>query len=261
MGLLAKFVAPFVAVWRQVMTPPAMPSTDSELEATERAIDDDVLETCGKLAVAELVKLWQLDIYDPRHNDHSAAAVRNRAIILDIIREGGGWDWIDEYRGDGAKDNPQWCGFTAAMGWRSWIAVEVRRTWWASCYRLDAWASYRDLKVGNRTYANPKPKSGPLRLCAKLDATSTRLPFEPRPGDILVVGNGDPSYGDHICVVRGWDPARRMFLTVEGNGQGVGPDGKRQHGLVFAERPLGKMEGHAYIAMRLIRPAVTDLLP
>jgi hypothetical protein len=267
MGLLTRiFVAPILEAWRKVMTPPAVPSTDAEMRDAERDIDsavgDDELEACGKLAVAELTELWKLDIHDPRHTEHGANADRCRRQILDIIRDGGAWSWVTEYLGDGAPNNPQWCGFTAGWGWRKWISAYDRQTWWASCFRLVHWATYRDMVIGTKTYRNlKKPTSGPTRLYAKLDAKSTTLPFPPRVGDILIVGNGDPAHGDHICTVRGFDAERRMFLTVEGNGQGVGPDGKKQHGLVFAERPLGARAGHAYIAMHLIRPAANDLLP
>ena len=226
------------------------------MPATPTGIEDDELETCGKLAVAELTRLWKLDIYDPRHTDDSANADRCRALILDIIRDGGGWTWIDEYTGDGSLGNEQWCGFTAGKGWAKWIPAEVRRDWWASCFRLDHWASYRDMVIGKKTYKNVKKPAVGGRLYAKFDAKSTTLPFEPRAGDILIVGHGELK---HICVVRGYDAKRRVFLTIEGNGSGAGPDGKKQHGMVIAERPLGSRSKNDYYAMRLIRPAASDL--
>lgn len=243
-----------------LFTPPAAVDTTPEVVAVEREIDEDVVEACGKLAIARLTGLWKQDIYDPRHTDQTPDGERCRAAILDIITNGGGWRWVKEYTGDGSPNNEQWCGFTQAWAWAPWIAEDVRKTWWASTYRLDAWARYAPLDMGGKITPNPKPASGPYRLYAKLDEHSTSLPFTPQAGDILLVGDGKPAYGDHVCGVRGYDEKRRMFLTIEGNGMGAGPDGKRQHGLVIAERPLGQREGHAYIARRLIRPAPHDIV-
>jgi len=115
--------------------------------------------------------------------------------------------------------------------------------------------------MSGKTTPNPKPARGPFRLYVKLDEHSTKLPFQPQAGDILLVGDGKPDYGDHVCGVLGYDEKRRMFSTLEGNGGGLGPDGKKQHGLVKAERPLGATSGHSYHARRLIRLSPSDLIP
>jgi hypothetical protein len=247
----------FRNLWRSLWTPPPIASTDALMGEAEREIDADVVETCGKLAMRTLLDLWSLDVIDPRHTDRSENADRCRAIILDIIQNGGGWRWVTEYTGDGSQGNEQWCGFTQAKAWAPWVSEATRRTWWASTYRLDAWASYRDLEISGKVYKNPKPASGPLRLYARLDEHSTSLPFTPQVGDILIVGDGKPAYGDHICGVLGYDPKRRVFSTVEGNGVGVGPKGNRRQGIVKAERPLGGSKG--YIARRLIRVGPQDI--
>jgi hypothetical protein len=211
--------------------------------------DDDKLAEAGRRAIAEAARYWALDVIDPARNDHSPRAVHSRAAINEIVHAGG-WTWID-YRGDG---DVEWCGLFAAACWRAagldpkWCA-----SYWASTYRLDLWARYRDFPC---RVANPRPATGPWRMLAELDADSTTLPWAPRTGDILAIGDGSPRSGDHICLVESFDADRRVFHTIEGNGIGLGPDGKRRQGVVRATRHLG---GSGYCARRLIRPAPSDL--
>lgn len=211
---------------------------------------DADLEAAGHAAVAEGMRLWNLDVFDPRASDMTERAVASRNAIDDVLAAGG-WTWQVPYRGDGQVE---WCGLFVAACWRAtgidpkWLA-----TYFASTYRLDTWARYRTF---NAKHPNPKPATGPYRLLAELTLESVRLPFEPRAGDILTIGDGNPLAGDHICLVRSFDPARRVFLTVEGNGTGLGPDGKRRQGIVTTERRLG---GDGFCARRLIRPAPSDL--
>ena len=242
-------------------TPPAVPSTDVEMGTVESEIDADIVETAGKLAVVEALRLWSLDIEDPRHTNKTAEAERWREIIDDIVRgsTGAGWGWLDRYKGDGAVGNTQWCGMFAAKCWSAWTPLDLRKTWFPSTYRLDLWARYEDLS--DLKHKNPRPKSGPFRLYARFDEHAVSTPFEPQAGDILLVGDGRPGYGDHVCLVERYDAKKRMFYTVEGNGVGRGPKGNRRQGIVRAERPLGAKTGHGYIARRLIRLSPTDLLP
>lgn len=211
----------------------------------------DALEVAGRLALQEAARLWQLDIYDPPRSDDSPRADRSR-IQIDAMLRACSWDWQVPYKGDGQVE---WCGIFAGACWRragidpKWLA-----TYFPSTYRLDTWAHYRTF---NAKHPNPKPPTGPYRLVAELDGGSTSLPFEPRAGDILMIGDGIPLPGDHICLVESYDPARKAFTTIEGNGSGLGPDGKRRQGVVRATRHLG---GSGYCARRLIRPAPSDLL-
>jgi hypothetical protein len=207
-------------------------------------------ETPGELAVAEALRLWRLDVYDPKRSDKSDDAEHSRNVISGIV-EAAGWTWKVPYLGDG---HVEWCGMFAAACWRKagidpkWLA-----TYWASTYRLDAWANYRDFgKV-----KNPRPAQGPHRRIVELGPNAVDLPWAPEMGDILTIGDGVPPMGDHICLVVSYDPVRRVFATVEGNGHGVGPDGRRRQGIVRAERKLG---GEGYCARRLIRPALADML-
>lgn len=215
------------------------------------AADPDArLARAGELAIAEADRLWALDVYDPPKTDKSKRADRSRAVIDAILRDAG-WGWMTPYLGNG---EPQWCGLFAAACWRAaGINPSMLATYWASTYRLRLWARYHEF--GGRP--NPAPKEGPRRLIAQLDERSTSLPFVPRPGDLLVVGNGGKADGDHITLVVGYDAGRRVFSTLEGNGIGLGPDGKRREGIVRGERRLG---GAAYCARWLYRPAPVDLL-
>lgn len=210
----------------------------------------DRLELAGRRAVMEAARLWRLDVFDPRRSDHRERAEESRKVIQSIV-DSGGWTWID-YRGDG---DVEWCGLFAAACWRAagidpqWLA-----TYWASTYRLDLWARYRSFSTDK---PNPRPASGPYRLIADLGSDSTELPFDPRAGDILMIGDGSPRFGDHICLVESYDGERKVFNTISGNGVGLGPDGKRRQGVVRAVAHLG---GSGYCARRLIRPAPSDLL-
>jgi hypothetical protein len=145
----------------------------------------------------------------------------------------------------------------AAFAWSAAIALVTRRTYFPSTYRLDAWAQYQT--IGN--VINSKPASGPYRVYVQLGEASTTIPIAPQPGDILLVGDGRPAYGDHVTLVERYDATTRLFATIEGNGVGVGPRGNRRQGVVRATRPLGARAGHSYIARRLIRPAPSDILP
>lgn len=209
---------------------------------------EDRLLAAGRAAVAEATKLWDRDIYDPARNDYSPRGVLSRVAINEIVRSGG-WTRID-YRGDG---DLEWCGLFVAACWRSagidpkWLA-----TYFASTYRLDLWARYREFDP-----KHPNPRQVPPRLLAQLDRDSVTITWTPRAGDILLIGDGNPPFGDHICLVESFDPDRNVFHTLEGNGIGIGPDGKRRQGVVRGVRHLG---GGGYCARRLIRPSACDLL-
>lgn len=209
------------------------------------------LASAGERAAGEAVRLWESDIYDPARSDSSPRASDSRAAISDMLKACG-WSWEIPYRGDGQVE---WCGIFAGTCWRAagldprWLA-----TYFASTYRLDLWGRYRSFSNAS---PNPRPEHGPFRLICNLNRESTRVPFAPQAGDILMVGDGSPEFGDHIALVESFDEAKGLFQTVEGNGNGLGPDGKRRQGVVRATRTLG---GSGYCARRLIRPAPSDLL-
>ena len=214
---------------------------------------DEQLAAAGSSAVSAAHAVWSTDVYDPSTSDRSADANRCRQIIDAMIRgpSGLGWSWEPFYTGDGAFE---WCGAALASWWPG-IKPELRRTFYASTYRLDRYARY--LPVGDT--ANAKPASGPYRLLVELGEGSTpaNLSFAPRAGDILLIGP-KAGYGSHICVVESFDASSRMFSTYEGNGTGTGPHGERQQGVIRAQRRLGGPSGQ-WMARRLIRPAPSDL--
>ncbi len=200
--------------------------------------------------MTEAARSWNSDIYDPLRSDKTVGAARSRASISRMLVDCG-WTWEAPYKGDG---HVEWCGIFAGACWRAagldpkWLA-----TYFASTYRLDLWSSYRSF---DSAHPNPRP-AGDRRIHLELIPESTGLPFDPRPGDILMIGDGLPPMGDHITLVESYDAGRRVFHTISGNGVGIGPDGKRRQGVVRADVHLG---GGGYCARRLIRPGFGDLL-
>lgn len=211
------------------------------------------LAAAGRLALAEAARLFALDIWDPPASDRRPVADRWRTEITRMIAgdQGLGWSAEGRYRGDG---DYEWCGAFAATCWATaGLPLAIRKRSWSSCFRLQRWASYRP---GADGLPNAKPRTGGLRLCVPL-AGLRELPagVVPQPGDVLIVGDGVPAYGDHICIVESFDGA--AFHTIEGNGRGDGPDGRPRQGVVRAVRPLG---GAGYSARWLIRPAPGDII-
>lgn len=231
---------------------------------------DADLEAAGKAAVIEGLRLWHEDIGDPapqflitppanataKQLELHARATRWRRVI-DTILVSAGWDWLVPYAGNGP--GPQWCGYFMARCWRiagidpKWLAA-----FFASTLRLYNWAHYRPWN----DKPNPAPASGqPRRLVAKLgrESKASSLPFKPREGDIVIIG-ADAAHpeGRHICVATGFDEARGVITTVEGNGWGNGPDGKPREGIVVGERKIGGATGD--VVLWVYRPAPSDLL-
>jgi hypothetical protein len=217
-----------VSMWQRLIAPP------------QHA--DETLRHIGELAIEQAADWWDNDIIDPRVGEESNCASRSRLLINQCIQVGLGWKWEPFYAGDGRFE---WCGAFAAFCWQS-VKPQLRKTYFASTYRLDRYARYQSV--------NGEKNKGSGRLCAELDEHSKSLPFEPRAGDILLIGPAGSGYGKHICLVESF--ANDVFQTIEGNGTGIGPDGKRRQGVVRATRMLG---GDGWHARRLIRPSAEDL--
>lgn len=217
------------------------------------------LELAGRQALAEAVRLFALDVWDPPTGDHRPEAERWRTVITSLIASdaGLGWSWEGRYPGDGS--GAEWCGAFASACWgAAGLPLATRRRSWASCLRLQRWASCRP---GTDGKPNPPPKVG-ARLCIALDEHARTLPagYAFQPGDVIIVGGVGSGAGRHITVAESFDG--EAFATIEGNGVGLGPDGKRRQGIVRARRPLGLRAGqgpHTYHARWIIRPAVGDL--
>jgi hypothetical protein len=180
--------------------------------------DDQTLAIEGRHAIELATDYWHQDIYDPARSDNSIRAAACKKAIDGFIRRGLGWTWEPPYAGDSAFE---WCGALAAACWPR-IKPELRKTYFASTYRLDRYARYQSV--------NGEKNKGSGRLIAELDENSKSLPFEPRAGDILIIGPAGSGYGKHITLVESFDG--RHFATIEGNGNGLGPDHKKRQGVV-----------------------------
>lgn len=215
----------------------------------------DRLARAGELAIAEAVRLWKLDVYDPPYGDSRPRAKFCLEVINDIIRRAG-WGWVT-YKGNGP---PQWCGLFAAACWRTagidpgWLA-----TFWASTLRLSYWVCYR---AWNKTPAGAPSANGSRQwLRVERDMPIDEMRFRdgtaPRAGDIVIVGDGTPAEGDHITLLVELD-ATGTFHTISGNGGGVGPDGRRREGIVKTDYRADAERG--YRVLWVYRPGVDDLL-
>jgi hypothetical protein len=208
----------------------------------EATAQPDRLETEGRNALARAVQEWNGEVYDPAKSADGPHARDSKSAISGYIQHGLGWTWEPPYAGDG---DFEWCGAFAAYCWLS-IKPALRKTYFASTYRLDRFARYGSV--------NGEKNKGSGRLLAELGEHSKSLPWEPRAGDILLIGPAGSGYGKHICLVESF--SKGVFYTLEGNGTGLAPNGKRWQGVVRGERKLG---GDGWHARRLIRPSVEDL--
>ena len=211
----------------------------------------DALTRAGELAIEAAERFWDLDVYDPPRNDQSAAGIANKAVISTIIRTAG-WGFALPYVGNG---QPQWCGLFAATCWiAGGLDPRWTATYWASTYRLGLWATYQKF---NAKHPNPPPRSArDRRLCMRLVPGSV-MSWQPRAGDVVIVGDGEPTAGDHITLCVAYDATSRTFETLSGNGGGVGPRGNSREGV---SRKTYSIDSGRYRAMVVIRPAFGDLL-
>lgn len=220
----------------------------------------DRLAAAGDIAVLEAERIWKMDIIDPP----SAAQIHefSRKTIDNFIRssEGCGWSWDTPYQYN--HHGREWC--TAFVMWcwaRGGLALKPHRfTFGMSTWRLDCWARYTAIETVS---AGVKPSHVAPRMIIDLDEHSNALDAVfpdgtiPRAGDILLVGDGTPRYGDHGTLVRSFDPITGIFETYEGNATGIGPKGNKREGVIRAMRRVG---GSGYAARRVIRPSIADLV-
>lgn len=208
------------------------------------------LEDAGNKAADAIEELWKLDIFDPPIGSSDPRAHFCLQEIEKIIAANG-WSWALPYRGDGP---PQWCGMTAGYVWEKagldpkWLA-----TYFASTYRLMLWATYQRYD-SQRGEQNPPPADPTNR---RLYMRVRALVEAPRRGDILIVGDGNPKWGDHVTVITGYDAAAGSFETISGNGGGYGPRGNYRQGVSKKTYLLGT---GGYQPMYVIRPSEGDLL-
>lgn len=238
---------------------------------------DDALINAGIIALNAGLSIWEngfIDPPDPTGNDEA------RSFINLIIGTDAGLGWASHvpYNQDG---DFEWCGAFAAYCWRvAGLDPELAKWYYSSTYRLNNYGRYLrsvgkepaeillkfkkpELPIQGRKYLRLNQNSKPKDVEA----------FGPRAGDILITGLPGgmrmefptenpgiaPDYGTHITVVERFDPVEAVFHTVEGNGTGTFPDGKRKTGVCRNKRPLGTRKNELYHARLLIRPSIEDL--
>jgi hypothetical protein len=231
--------------------------------------NDSVLRQAGERALERAIAAWNRDIIDPPSQSiRDVQFDPDRAEIDGYIRNAvllGGVQYpkVFRYTKDG---DYEWCGAFAAHCWEPFIHADLRQLYFPSTYRLDCYGRYvagfqtPNAQAVAKKYSKPAEgarKHMKLSHTSKVEEVNA---FAPRAGDILLVGTSNgPAYGAHVTLVEKWDPHTKVFHTVEGNGTGLGPDGKRRQGVVRAERPLGSASPtKLYHALRLIRPGITD---
>lgn len=232
---------------------------------------ETILKEAGERAIERALAAWRRDIVDPPSKSlRDPAFESDRTEIDSYIRNGVLMGGVQnpksfKYTKDG---DYEWCGAFAAHCWEPFVQPDLRQLYFPSTYRLDCYGRYvagfqtPNAQAVARKY--PRPTEGE-RKYLKLNHMSSINEvndFDPRSGDILLVGTSNgPSYGAHITLIERWDPMTKVFHTIEGNGTGLGPDGKRRQGVVRAQRPLGgPMPARNYHALRIIRPGINDLI-
>jgi len=232
---------------------------------------DLILKEAGERVIERALAAWSRDIIDPPGKSlNDPAFDSDRTEIDAYIRNGvllGGTQnpRTFKYQKDG---DYEWCGAFAAHCWEPFIQSDLRQLYFPSTYRLDCYGRYiAGFQTPNaqsvwRKYPRPAEGARKYLKLTSLTAPSVVNDFAPQAGDILLVGTSTgPAYGAHITLVESWDPVKRIFNTIEGNGTGLGPDGKRRQGVVKAQRPLGtQTPNRVYHALRLIRPGITDFV-
>ncbi len=232
-------------------------------------MDDPRLIAAGLEAVRAAAYAWSRPVVEPRVRGEERDSAR---WIDNIIRtpKGLDWAWLGEHE---AFDSYEWCGAFAAHCWgAAGLSLDLRRLYWSSTSRLDAYARY-GVHFGTSNEdrvraAYPRPEDASMRrrrLVLDEDSTPEDVDaWAPRAGDILLVGAAGSRMGTHICLVESWDPEHGIFRTLEGNARGRFPDRDRpgRQGVVRQERKVGLARGESrkmYHARRLIRPSVLDL--
>lgn len=184
------------------------------LEAAGLNLTDHQSERDGERAVARALEAWAEVIKEPR------GEVSSGPILERFIRgpEGLRWGWIETYK----NRSFEWCGAFAAWAWAESLSPAVRRSSWASTYRLRTWAQ---------------------------DTTRELELSEARPGDVLIIGERK-SWGDHIAILERVEGG--TYHTIEGNAHGTLGNGARGEGVVKRQRKAEEIT-HVY------RPLEEDL--
>lgn len=213
-------------------------------------MEENKLAAFGQRVAARMEALWKLDVFDPPKGSSHPRAKFCLKTIEDIIKRNG-WSWATPYLGDGP---PQWCGMTAGDAYaEAGLDTSWLRDYFASTHRLYCFAKYQ--RFSRTSKPNPKPDATVTDRRLYVDL---RKPFtvKPLPGDIVIVGDGDPDVGDHVTVNMGYNPTTKTFDTISGNGGGLSPKGVKNNGISRKNYRVGQA---GYAPMFLIRLASSDL--
>lgn len=225
------------------------------LRPTLAAAGAGMLELAGELAVVAFRLSWLDGVRDPGDAPKIEAMIRGPL--------GLGWKGYRLFDQNGKRF--QWCGAAAMFHWGMvGLSYDARHWWGSSAQRLDALCDYRTFSGHNPVRPNPTPPAGaPRRLQQELGPLSKPedLGWEPRAGDIALVGDGDPREGDHIVMLDGTRSSAGWLGTFEGNAHGHAPDGSVRRGVVRHRRPIGRVASERYHVRRIIRFAPGDLAP
>lgn len=230
------------------------------------------LENAGKIALAEVKRLWLRDIQD-LPDPKSPRFAECQSAIDQLIRTslGIGWAWLPPYQ----RDRFEFCGTGPAYGWRAaGMPLKPHRYYFfASTDRLECWSHYHPWEET----PNPRPAAGVApRMVIELDENSTAkdcvFPDKtvPRAGDIVIMGPCESGEGKHIGTVELYFASTGEFTTIECNG-GPGtdanparsPSGRKMHGIIRATRRIGLRKSDprtTYHIRRVIRPSLADLV-
>jgi len=271
------------------------------------AIRKNIVRKILKTAEEEFRK----DIIDPKRSKASKRSpheensrqyidgyIRAKETILvngRTIRHALRWSWEPEYIGDG---DFKWCGAAVAAVYAS--AGFHPRLCFKNTASTDRWDAYGRYSYSffkrNKVTVTPKVAAtypiltgqegtweikelheacGLPRLYIRLSSDSlfSELPWDPAPGDVILVGSdgeGKRTWGSHVTMMVDLPrdrqhhlPHRGYYGTYEGNANVWGPRGNRREGVGYYMRPLGGYEhpSHQLSLRRVIRPSILDFIP
>ena len=210
----------------------------------------EAVRLAGERVANLATQIWEEDVFDARVSDKTTEGLRCKTRISDFTREN---NW-GTYKGDGS--GTQWCGMFAWYCWKHAGSLDPKwlKSYSQSTYRNQLWAQYKNWSKNdlNPRAADPTDRRLYVDLRKPFPAG-----FTPQQGDVVIVGDGTPSFGDHITLLTDYDAVTGAYKTISGNGGGLGPNGNSREGVSLKTYYLNK---GGYRVMWLIRPAFGDLL-
>ena len=235
---------------------------------------EKIMVRAGEIAVERALDTYALSIVDPMTLKDGLGKEERCADLIDhMIRsdEGLGWSGRTEYRYNG--DSFQWCGAFAAYC-QPFIALELRRLYWASTDRLNAYLQHKPLfgtkneravmaRFPKRHQEEFERETGKrwtpsyARIYGTFDQDSINGSVLMRAGDIGLFGpawarsNFRP-FGQHVTVFKGYEIRGRQWFCdlYEGNATGEIPGRPETvkhpvQGVIHMKRPIGLHDGQS----------------